>query len=52
MKKGNPAEKPFKVTNCDLKKRKDVKQQIFVARGQRVMLDHDLARLYGVRQNG
>ncbi|MBI4473821.1 MAG: ORF6N domain-containing protein [Acidobacteria bacterium] len=26
----------------------DVKQHIIVARGQRVMLDHDLARLYGV----
>ena len=48
MKKGKPAEKPFKVTNCDLEKTKDVKQQIFVARGQRVMLDHDLAQLYGV----
>jgi hypothetical protein len=48
MKKGTSAEKPFKVTNCDLEKAEDVKQQIFVARGQRVMLDHDLARLYGV----
>ena len=48
MKKGNPAEKPFKVTNCDLGKTEQVRQQIFVARGQRVMLDHDLARLYGV----
>jgi ORF6N domain len=25
-----------------------LKQQIFIARGQRVALDHDLARLYGV----
>jgi transposase-like protein len=32
----------FKVTNCDLK------QQIILARGHRVMLDSDLARLYGV----
>jgi len=48
MKKGNPVEKPFKVTNCDLEKTEDAKQQIFVARGQRVMLDHHLARLYGV----
>jgi hypothetical protein len=41
-------EKPFKVTNCDLEKTEDAKQQIFVARGRRVMLDHHLARLYGV----
>jgi leucyl aminopeptidase len=42
----------FKVTNCDLKQSSNpieiVKQQIFVARGQRVMLDQDLAKLYGV----
>src|SRR5262245_53326804 len=42
----------FKVANCNLKRSGNpievVKQQIFVARGQRVMLDHDLAELYGV----
>ena len=43
----------FKVAKCDLKETRvntvdSVKQQIFIARGQRVMLDHDLARLYGV----
>jgi hypothetical protein len=48
MKERNFVEKPFKVTKCDLEKAEDVKQQIFVAGGQRVMLDHDLARLYGV----
>ncbi len=38
----------FKVANCDLKETELIKQQIFVVRGLRVMLDHDLARLYGV----
>ena len=42
----------FKVANCNLKQTGNpievVKQQIFVACGQRVMLDHDLAELYGV----
>jgi hypothetical protein len=43
----------FKVANCDLKETRldpieSVKQQIFIARGHRVMLDHDLAHLYGV----
>ena len=42
----------FKVANCNLKRAGNpievVKQHIFVARGQRVMLDHDLAELYGV----
>jgi hypothetical protein len=38
----------FKVTNCDLKHIEQVKGQIFIARGQRVMLDQDLAKLYGV----
>jgi len=38
----------FKVAKCDLKATEHVKQQIFVVRGQRVMLDADLARLYGV----
>jgi len=39
----------FKVTNCDLEQLECViKQQIFVVRGQRVMFDNDLAKLYGV----
>ena len=43
----------FKVTNCDLKQTRvdsidAVKQQIFVIRSQRVMLDRDLAQLSGV----
>ena len=43
----------FKVANCDLKEIRagsieSVKQRILIARGQRVMLDHDLAKLYGV----
>lgn len=42
-----------KVAKCDLEETRidpidAVKQQIFVIRGQRVMLDHDLAQLYGV----
>jgi len=43
----------FKVANCDLEETgmdpiDSVKQQIFCVRGQRVMLDRDLAQLYGV----
>jgi len=38
----------FKVANCDLERLEFVKQQIFVIRGQRVMFDSDLAKLYGV----
>jgi len=38
----------FKVTNCDLKHIEQVKEQLFIARSQRVMLDQDLAKLYGV----
>src|SRR6266850_1906389 len=43
----------FKVANCDLKQTRvdsidAVKQQIFLIRGHRVMLDRDLAQLYGV----
>jgi len=48
MKDGTPLEKPVKVTNCDLIEAEHVKQQILVVRGQRVLLDRDLARLYGV----
>ena len=38
----------FKVAKCDLERTKAIQQQIFVIRGLRVMLDSDLARLYGV----
>ena len=38
----------FKVAKCDLKETELVKQQILVVRGHRVMLDADLATLYGV----
>ncbi len=43
----------FKVANCDLERPLNntidvVSQQIFIVRGQRVMLDRDLAALYGV----
>ena len=38
----------FKVTNCDLKETELVRNQILVVRGHRVMLDGDLAKLYGV----
>jgi len=38
----------FKVANCDVEETECLKQQIFLVRSQRVMLDHDLAKLYGV----
>jgi hypothetical protein len=38
----------FKVANCDLKETEFVRQQILKVRGHRVMLDGDLAKLYGV----
>jgi hypothetical protein len=38
----------FKVANCDLERLECLKQQIFVVRGQRVMFDNDLAKLYDV----
>ena len=38
----------FKVPKCDLKETELVKQQILAVRGHRVMLDADLATLYGV----
>jgi phage regulator Rha-like protein len=43
----------FKVAKCDLKESRvdhtdSVKEKIFVMRGHRVMLDRDLAQLYGV----
>jgi hypothetical protein len=42
----------FKVAKCDLEQIRtnatDLKQKILVIRGQRVMLDRDLAELYGV----
>jgi hypothetical protein len=37
-----------KVAKCDLERTSSIQQQIFVIRHHRVMLDHDLARLYGV----
>jgi hypothetical protein len=43
-----PKPMKFKVTNCDLKETELVRKQILVARGHRVMLDGDLAKLYGV----
>jgi hypothetical protein len=46
MKGRNPAETP--VIDRYFKETEHIKRQIFVVRGQRVMLDHDLARLYGV----
>jgi len=38
----------FKVAKCDLKETELVRRQILVVRGHRVMLDGDLANLYGV----
>ena len=38
----------FKVAKCDLKRTTHIQQQILNVRGQRVMLDADLALLYGV----
>jgi hypothetical protein len=43
----------FKVAKCDLEKQRinhvdSLREQIFAVRGQRVMLDRDLAQLYGV----
>jgi hypothetical protein len=38
----------FRATDSELKKTEQAKEQIFVVRGQRVMLDRDLARLYGI----
>jgi len=38
----------FKVTKCDLKQSDQIQQKILVSRGLRVMLDSDLAKLYGV----
>jgi len=42
-----------KVAKCDLETSRadELTQHIFTVRGQRVMLDHDLARLYGVTTN-
>ena len=46
----------FKVTICDLKTRemkiiKSIQNRIFEIRGERVMLDMDLAALYEVETN-
>jgi len=38
----------FKVTKCDLKQTNQIQRKILVSRGLRVMLDSDLAKLYGV----
>jgi len=38
----------FKITKNGLEKTTDILRQIFVSRGLRVMLDSDLAKLYGV----
>jgi len=43
-----PKPKMFKVAKCDLKPTTQIQQQILIVRGQRVMLDGDLAKLYGV----
>jgi hypothetical protein len=40
--------KMFKVAKCDLEQTSKIQQQIFVIRSHRVMLDSDLANLYGV----
>src|SRR6185503_6113202 len=37
-----------KVANCDLEETARVRTKILVVRGHRVMLDGDLAKLYGV----
>jgi len=38
----------FKVTKCDIKQTNQIQQKILVSRGLRVILDSDLAKLYGV----
>ena len=38
----------FKVAKCDLERTTWIQRQILIVRGQRVMLDTDLAQLYGV----
>lgn len=43
-----PKPKMFKVAKCDLKRTIQIQQQILIVRGQRVMLDTDLAKVYGV----
>lgn len=52
MKSPNISGRKPKVANCDLRKRADpaqlIKDLIFIVRGHRVMLDRDLASLYGV----
>jgi hypothetical protein len=52
-KKVMPDPRVSKAANCDLgetgvSRVESVKQQIYIVRGQRVMFDQDLARLYGV----
>jgi len=43
-----PKHKMIKVAKCDLERTTQIHQQILIVRGQRVMLDADLAKLYGV----
>jgi hypothetical protein len=38
----------LKVAKCDLETANEIRRQIFIIRGLRVMLDSDLAKLYGV----
>ena len=38
----------FKVAKCDLEQTNQIQRKIFVSRGLRVILDSDLAKLYGV----
>ena len=43
-----PKPKTFKVAKCDLRRTASIQQQILIVRGQRVLMDADLAKLYGV----
>jgi len=43
-----PKPKMVKVAKCDLKRTTQIQQQILVVRRQRVLMDADLAALYGV----
>jgi hypothetical protein len=43
-----PKQMKTKVANCDLEETARVRQRILVVRGHRVMLDGDLAKVYGV----
>jgi len=43
-----PKPASYKVAKCNLEQTKTIQRQIFAIRGLRVMLDSDLAQLYGV----